>query len=418
MSKYVLDEVVLRKEFFGGIVVALTSNTCHQINQDSFKILCKLKKPLDLLQLQYELNKDNVWIEVEDLQNFLNDMINLNIITSSNKHKGALVFFENEDIMRKDCLRAPTSVSFHITQFCPKECKHCVTDSSPYVDRSTELTPETWFRVIEKLRDFGCSSIVFTGGDCLAKEQIFDILRKADQEKFLIGVLTDYDGINHKHIQQLKELKHLVDLQVSLDGGTLEIHDWMRGNGAFKKALRRMRFLQENGMNYTVSATIHKNNINELEAIADITNQFGATNLYVSPLCPYGRGKFMTQYILSDKELRSLGQKYLSLIKHGIVNPGNPYWLQNLHRLGDEEFHPFKYSLDAVSTGFFNLSVDWKGDCFLDTKFRSENVFSFGNVVKDNIHDIWFNPRLNAARMLSNPESVYVYQSDLMRYLA
>lgn len=415
MDKFVLDEVVLRKEYFGCIVVALQTNTCHQFNHDAFTILNKLKKPVTLHALSQLLTESGFHIEIQQLDQYLQQMIKLRIVAIAPESRGALIYFADEVIMRKDCLRAPTSVSFHITQFCPKECRHCVTYSSPYVDRSNELSPLQWFTVIEKLRDFGCTSIVFTGGDCLAKEKIFDILHKADREKFLLGVLTDYDGINQRHIYHLKNLKHLVDLQMSLDGATENSHDWMRGRGAFDKALRRMSLYQKNNLVYTVSASIHRGNINELESIAHLAKQYGATHLYVSPVCPYGRAKHMKDYILTEPELCLLGQKYLKLIKQGVVNPGNPYWNQHLDKIGDINFNPFKYSIDAVSTGFFNLSVDWKGDCFLDTKMRSENKFSLGNVVKNDIKDIWFNPKLNAARKLSNPESVYVYQSDLLR---
>lgn len=417
MEKYTLDRVILRKEFFGGIVSVLTTKTCHQINSDSFKILSKLKNPLELSQLLKELENENFEIGEMELIQYLYDMTALRIVAKSADEKGALVFFENEELQRIDCLRAPTSVSFHITQFCPKQCRHCVTNSSPFVNRRNELSTEEWFTVIEKLRNFGCTSIVFTGGDCLAKERIFDIFQKADNENFLIGVLTDYDGINHKHIEHFKSLKHLFDLQMSLDGATAESHDWIRGQGSFEKALKRMKAWHSNGLAYTVSATMHKNNIHELEAIADLCKQNGANNLYVSPLCPYGRGKYMTEYILSEEELKLLGQKYLRLIRDGIVNPGNPYWSAHLNKIGDPSFHPFKLSIDAVSTGFFNLSIDWKGDCFLDTKLRSENVFSIGNVLRDDIHDIWFNPALDAVRKLSDPNSVYVNQSDLMRYI-
>jgi MoaA/NifB/PqqE/SkfB family radical SAM enzyme len=345
-------------------------------------------------------------------------MEKMSVVTRSNQHQDSIVFFENEQIMREDCLRAPASISFHITQFCPKQCKHCVTESSPYVDRTGEVSPEGWFKIIEKLRDFGCTSIVFTGGDCLAKERIFDILKKADDEKFLVAVLTDYDGLNLKHIKELKSLKHLVDLQVSLDGSNAGTHDWMRGPGAFEQALKRMKKLNDNGLKYTVSAAIHKGNLEEVEAIADICNQYGANNLYLAPLCTYGRGKNLAEYILSENELKILGQKYLKLVADDIVDPGNPFWIENVHRLGDNTFHPFEYSLDAVSTGFFNLSIDWKGRCFLDTKLRSENILYFGNALTDEIKDIWFSPKLNNVRKLSNPEAVYVHQNDLMRYIS
>jgi hypothetical protein len=198
-DKYTLDNIILRKEFFGGIISTLNTHSYHQVNEDGFKILKNLKTPKTITELKNDLDNE-FSISENALTDFVHEMISLSIICKSTSPKDALVYFEDEETTRTDCLNAPTSVSIYITQFCPKECKHCVTYSSPHVKRDHEVSPENWFKVIDKLRAFGCTTLVFTGGDCLAKERIFDIIKKADDEKFLIGILTDYDGINSKHL--------------------------------------------------------------------------------------------------------------------------------------------------------------------------------------------------------------------------
>jgi hypothetical protein len=42
-TKYALDNIILRKEFFGGIACTLKTRSYHQINEDAFNILRKLK---------------------------------------------------------------------------------------------------------------------------------------------------------------------------------------------------------------------------------------------------------------------------------------------------------------------------------------------------------------------------------------
>jgi MoaA/NifB/PqqE/SkfB family radical SAM enzyme len=353
------------------------------------------------------------------LVSFLDSMIELKIIQQLTKDSQISNYpkqrvFNNIQVVRNDRLSAPTSVSIHITQFCPKECKHCVTSSSSKINRSNELTTEQWFSVFEKLKTFGCTSIVFTGGDCFARKDIIDILKKADELGFLLAVLSDYDGMQRNRLIEISKLKHLVEFQMSLDGANAETHDWLRGEGSFKQSLERMFKLSELNIPYTISVVIHKNNLSEVEAIADLCRQYKAYNLYLAPLCPYGRGRNLTDILLNDDELWELGQKYLKLIKSGKANPGNPFWNENLDKIDDKNFKPYNLSLDAVSTGYFNLSIDWKGDCFLDTKFRSQNILNFGNILKDNIEDIWNNEKLNNVRKLSNPEILYVHQHNAL----
>jgi MoaA/NifB/PqqE/SkfB family radical SAM enzyme len=415
-DKFILGDVILRKEFFGGIVSNLNTKTYHQINDDAFNILIKLKNPLKIAEIKKVLESENFDISFDELNAFLNQMLQMQIVSRDLSTK-ALTFFENEKIVETNCLRAPSTVSIYITQFCPKECKHCVTYSSPYINRNDEIKPDGWFKIIDKLRAFGCTTLVFTGGDCLAKEQIFDILHKADGENFLVSVLTDYDGINSKHIQKLKNLKHLTDLQVSLDGAMAETHDWMRGVGSFQKALRRMQMFKENGLSYTLSSVIHKNNLREIDEIVKIYQEYGATHLYLNPLCPYGRGKNLHDYFLNDNELYLLGQKYLYFVANKMISSGNPFWESNIDKLGDPSFHPFRSSLEAVSTGFFSMSINWKGECYLDSKLSSEKILYLGNALTDEIHDIWFNPKLDRVRNLYAPGAAFIKQIDFINHL-
>lgn len=419
-TKYILGNIVIRRESFGCIICCFDTNLYHQLNHDAADILFRLTVDhgAAFSSLLKEINHDGD-IDKEDLHDFLEAMIKLKIIakipleSEPTKYSKQRVFDHKSKINGKH-LSAPTSVSIHITQFCPKECKHCVTNSSPYLNRSNELSTEQWFIVLEKLKNFGCTSLVFTGGDCFARKDIIEIFKKADDLGFLIAILSDYDGMQKKKLVEISKLQHLLEFQMSLDGATADMHDWMRGEGSFERSIKRMKLLRELAIPYTVSAVIHKNNLSQVEAIADICKAYGAYNLYLAPLCPYGRGANLTNLLLNEDELWQLGQKYLMLINDGGINPGNPFWNENLDKIGDRNFKPYSLSLDAVSTGYFNLSVDWKGDCFLDTKFRSQNILKFGNVLTDEIKDIWFSDKLNSIRKLSNPDSVYVHQDQAM----
>ena len=46
-----------------------------------------------------ELDSEDVAIEANELQNYLDDMSKLHIVAKSEENKGALVFFENEEFL-------------------------------------------------------------------------------------------------------------------------------------------------------------------------------------------------------------------------------------------------------------------------------------------------------------------------------
>jgi MoaA/NifB/PqqE/SkfB family radical SAM enzyme len=409
------DGIIVRREWFGCLICNTATRDFYQFNDDAFEIIRRFKTPNSAKSIRYQLEKDGYEIEETDLYNFLQLLVDRSILVESNQPQDSLFYFENREYFRRDCLAAPTSVTIYLTEYCPKTCTHCVVRSSPSVDRSGELTVAEWFTVLQKLRDFGVCALVFTGGEPLTKEGVFDILRYADKLKFSISLLTDFDGLNEDHIAQLKTLRRLCDIQISLDGGTEATHDSIRGRGAFRKALRRMALLRDHGMRYTVSTTVCQRNIEELDQIVEICREYKATYLYINPLAPYGRAKeLMRSELLSDEQLRWLGQRYLELVADGIVSAGNPFWDEQVDRRTDPNFHPFEGALTAVSIGTYNFSIGSHGECYLDSKMKSEGLLYLGNALRDDFESMWYSPKLDPLRAHFSPDRfTYIDQAKV-----
>ncbi|MFC1522730.1 radical SAM protein [Elusimicrobiota bacterium] len=415
-DKFALNEdLILRKEWFGCLVCNTANREFYQFNEDAFTILKEMQSPLGIEDLRAGLKTGNVDIASGDLAHFLEAMMGVGIVVNNEQAHGALVFYADKEDLRKDCLAAPTSVTLYITEFCPKTCKHCVTEASPNAKCSREYGVEQWRVILEKLRAFGVCSLVFTGGDPLTKKGIFEIMKIADNLKFAITLLTDYDGINKEHIDELKSLRHLADVQVSLDGSNEESHDTIRGKGSFQKALKRMRLLQTNKMKYTISTTINNRNISEIDDIVSIYKEYGASSLYLNPLAPYGRAKeLMKDWLLSEEQLRWLGKKYLKLLADEKIQVGNPFWKENVAKTDDENFHPFEGSLTAVSIGIYNFSIGSRGECHLDSKMKSEGILNLGNALEDDLEAMWYDSRLDHLRSFyAKDRFTYVDQSTI-----
>ncbi len=177
-----------------------------------------------------------------------------------------------------------------------------------------ELTVEQNIEVIHLFAAVGVCSWIVSGGEALSKDGIFEILEEADRYPLSISLLTDYDGLNEEHIRRLKSLKKLNFLQLSLDGGTEETQDYMRGRGAWRNALQRFELLQSSGVPYIIAVAVNRMNITELSLIIEIYHKYGASSLFLNPLAPYGRGAALTDLLLTEDELRKLGHEYIRLV--------------------------------------------------------------------------------------------------------
>jgi MoaA/NifB/PqqE/SkfB family radical SAM enzyme len=184
--------------------------------------------------------------------------------------------------------------------------------------------------------------------------------------------------------------------------------------------MKRMRLLQLNKVRFTISTAVHKQNLAELDGIAEIYHQHGARYLYLNPLAPYGRAKDTLQaLVLNPDELRYLALVYYRLVSRDGIHSGNAYW-QNLtdEDVLAEDFDPFRSCLHAMSIGTYVFSISARGECYLDSKMKSEGLLPLGNAVSGDFAGMWQDPRLTRLRShYSCERPAFVDVQEVLRVL-
>lgn len=407
------EESVLRHEWFGCLAFQSRIGRYWQFNEDAFDILRHLRNPVTLVELRENLFADGLMISEQELHDFVGFYEGQGLIGQQNEASGAMIFYESKKDFRTDCLVAPSSVTIYVTDFCPKHCRHCATNAHNLVNRNSELTLDDWTKITQQLREAGVLMLVISGGEPMSLPHTQRILEIADEMQFGLTLLTDFDDFNEQQISGLKSLKHLIGIQTSLDGATAETHDFLRGKGSFPKTLCRLRMFNDAGLAFTVAVAVHKKNIGELDEIAELANEYGASSIYLNAVAPYGRAKkTMQDFLLDDEDLKHMTQTCLRWAATGKVNMRNPFWRSKLGHLGDNEYNPLIGTLSAMSLGIYNFTISSKGDCYLDAKQRAEKLFKLGNVMTDDVMKMWNDPRLENLRALHASENFsYAQQS-------
>ena len=151
--------------------------------------------------------------------------------------------------------KVPTPERFarlHLTQACQLECTHCYADSSPWVDRTGELPAERWARLITEFAAQGGEQILFTGGEALMHKGCIDLLRVSKENGLYVTLFTN--GILVR--QHARELHQYTDkVQISLDGPDAPTNDDIRGNGMYKRIVRAIDTLVEQGTAIRIGMT-------------------------------------------------------------------------------------------------------------------------------------------------------------------
>ncbi len=141
-------------------------------------------------------------------------------------------------------------VVWNLTNRCNLSCVHC------YASAGTdlfELTTEQCFEIVDKLSDFKVPLILFSGGEPLLREDLFEIAEYA-KKKGIKSVLSTNGTLITKEIAE--NLKVFEYVGVSLDG-VAEVNDRFRGvNGAFERAFKGLLTASEvvlSGIRFTVA---------------------------------------------------------------------------------------------------------------------------------------------------------------------
>jgi mycofactocin radical SAM maturase len=127
-----------------------------------------------------------------------------------------------------------------------------------------------------------------------------------------------------------------VDVQISLDGATAEVNDYVRGPGSFDMALLALQNLKDAGFkDAKISVVCTRQNIGQLDEFKALADRFGAT-LRLTRLRPSGRGadvwdelhptaeqqKVLYDWLMAHGEHVLTGDSFFHLSAFGEALPG------------------------------------------------------------------------------------------------
>ncbi|MHB1548938.1 MAG: radical SAM protein [Acidimicrobiales bacterium] len=165
---------------------------------------------------------------------------------------------------------APLVLAWEVTRACPLRCVHCRADARPRRD-SRELSTLEGFSLIDEAAAIGTRVMVLTGGDPLARPDIFDLLGRAHATGMHVGFSPSVTGrLRNKTLARAVEAG-ADTIHLSLDGATAATHDGFRGvAGHHARTLRAIADAASLDVRLQVATTVSRRNLGELPAIAEL----------------------------------------------------------------------------------------------------------------------------------------------------
>jgi MoaA/NifB/PqqE/SkfB family radical SAM enzyme len=151
---------------------------------------------------------------------------------------------------------------------CNLACSYCLVSSSPTA-APRGLPLDTFRQVVDEAREFGCREIFLTGGEPAIVPHLPEMIGYATP--FMrVTVLTNGMLWRGSRLTKLTTVNHPnLTLQISVDSGTADLHDYHRGTGTWAKTVAGIQLLRAAGFRVRTGTTetMHsRRRLNELKA--------------------------------------------------------------------------------------------------------------------------------------------------------
>ncbi len=169
--------------------------------------------------------------------------------------------------------RIITQCHWEITKNCNLSCIHCIAATGSYKMLNTKQA----FQAIDNLHLLGCKELYITGGEPLARDDIFDILQRAKDKGIKIELLTNSTLINKENINKIK--LYIDELGISIEGSSSKVNDQIRGSGSFNKIMKSIFLINEYSIPFLLYTTINKLNLQDLKNMVNLSVNLGANRI-------------------------------------------------------------------------------------------------------------------------------------------
>ncbi len=164
-------------------------------------------------------------------------------------------------------MSTPRSLDLDITNRCNLRCKYCSHFTSAG-DVGQDLPNEEWLKFFEELNRCAVMNICIQGGEPFYRKDLPELIEGIVKSRMRFNILSNGTLVTDEMAAFLVSTDRCDGVQVSIDGSDALTHDAFRGESSFVRAMEGIEHLKKHSVSVFVRVTIHRENVNDLEAIA------------------------------------------------------------------------------------------------------------------------------------------------------
>lgn len=274
---------------------------------------------------------------------------------------------------------APRSINWSYTYRCNFNCSHCYSRAPSY---PAELSEQQYATVTDRLLEAQVFNVGFGGGEPLVRRDFLATLARLGAGGVFTHFTTNGWYVDQAMAERLGSAS-LGMISISIDSANAAEHDRIRHRvGSFDKAVAAIGFMKGNADQVTVSATVSKFNLAEIDALIALCLERGADQINLKVFRPAGNGLVLQQELeLSEAEGRSVAD---------VAAKWNALRPNSVTLYGPE-------SEKGCSCGVTTLTIRPNGDVAM----CPYGTTVIGNLINHDLRQIWSeSPELHARRLV------------------
>jgi len=218
-------------------------------------------------------------------------------------------------------------LKIEVTYRCDLNCIHCSSDARP--SNLLEMTCDDCLCILADAAEMGVQEVVFSGGEPFLWPYIYDAVEVAVKHHLKVSVYTSGNAEEFK--QRVSRLHNLgiARMIFSVFGANATTHERItRRLGS----LDRTKMAMGDALSVGLATELHfvpiADNYRELNGVAQLARQLGASRVSVLRLVPQGRATLIGARVLNRVQNLELRRQIQALRKeHGdhFIRTGSPY---------------------------------------------------------------------------------------------
>lgn len=180
----------------------------------------------------------------------------------------------------------PLGLLAELTYRCPLHCPYCSNPLNLAAYRD-ELTLDEWKRVLGEARDLGVLQLHLSGGEPLQRRDLPEIVAHARALGFYSNLITSALALTPRKAAELKEAG-LDHMQISVQASNQALSDHIAGTPSYNQKMEAARTTKALGFPLTVNVVLHRQNLDDIEAIIALAEEMGADRVELANTQYYG----------------------------------------------------------------------------------------------------------------------------------